>query len=83
MTFTLPLCIAFVNCSTGFDDDIQAQVLVVFPVSHGVKQSCILARTLFLLLLAAVIDVAMDVAVIECVYLTSPTDGKLFNLSCF
>lgn len=79
----------FVKIMQEFHDGMEATVRIAgdttesFPVSHGVKQGCVLAPTLFGLYLAAVLETTSDSSceVHKGVYLRSRTDGNLFNLA--
>jgi len=70
---------------SGFRNHMQASVRCngstskVFPVTHDVKQGCVLAPTLFAIYFSALLLRAFPSTVL----LHSHSSGKLFNLSRF
>ena len=69
----------------SFHDDIKATIQYEgsmsdsFDIKSGVKQACVLARTLFGIFFALLLKQAFGTAT-EGVYLRTRSDGRLFNL---
>ena len=76
----------FILILRAFHEGMQARVMIdgemtdAFPVAHGVKQGCVLAPTLFNLLVAVLEVSNRDTT--KGVYITTCSEGRLFNVSC-
>ena len=76
----------FALMQQAFHEGTQVQVMIdgettdVFLVTHGVKQGCVLAPTLFTLFLAAVLEVS-NRDTTKGVYTIARSEGRLFNVS--
>ena len=78
---------SFINMIRQFHDGMTVRVSIggdisdAFPINHRVKQGCVLAPTLFILHLGAVLE-TMSANLASGVYIQTCSDGKLFNLAC-
>ena len=68
------------NTGTNGRVAVGSEVNEEIQMSHGTKQGCVLAPTLFSLFLTVVV-VILHQSVSEGVYIRTRDDGKLFNLA--
>jgi len=74
-----------INIIRLFHDGIKGKVTIggstseTFAINHGVKQGCILAPTLFILYLTAVLETSSNLN--KGVYIMTRSDGRLINIA--